>query len=55
MVILTLRNRYTFFLTERHYSTVISCQKIASSNNTNINGVYMFYLMFYAKEVDLGT
>ena len=38
MVILT-------FETERHYLTVISCQKIASSN-TIINGVYKYEFIF---------
>ena len=46
MVILTFeKEAYIFVLTERHYLTVISCQKIASSN-TNTNGVYKYEFIF---------
>ena len=46
MVILTFEKRHTyFFLTERHYLTATSCQKIANSN-TNIKGVYKYEFIF---------
>ena len=36
------------FGTERHYLTVTSCQKIASSN-TNINGVYKYMSSYFIR------